>query len=50
MTPKQIREYLQQRLKNIIWNLEGAKTEKEKIWYTAQKEEVQSIIKSIKID
>lgn len=51
MTAEQIIEYLEQRLKNIKNNLLMAQEQNNKereCWYTAQYQEVSSILKSIR--
>ena len=48
MTAEQIRDYLEQRLKNIRYNLKYAETKEQKIHYEAQEMEISDILKSIR--
>ena len=49
MSAEQIKAYLEQRLENIIYNLEGARFNKEEYdMYYAQKIELEDILKTIR--
>lgn len=48
MTAEQIKEYLEQRLKNIRYNLKYAETQEQKTHYGAQELEISDILNSIR--